>query len=111
MTFLAMSSQRSLFMLQKSQLEFEKNLIMNQTIWLTQEMDARAELLQGENPGSYDLDNDAYYVSLQKQEEHLQTQMQSLDDQIAILGDFVSSSKSAINTNLKNSCGLNLIGG
>jgi len=48
MTFLAMSSQRSLFMLQKSQLEFEKNLIMNQSIWLTQEMDARAELLQGE---------------------------------------------------------------
>ena len=111
MTFLAMSSQRNLFMLQKSQLEFERNMIMNQVIWLQQEMDSRAELLQGDTPGSFDLDNDAYYVALQKQEEHLATKQQTLDDQIAFLNDTISSTKSLVNTNIKNSCGLNLIGG
>lgn len=112
MTFLAMSSQRSLYMLQKSQLEFERTMIMNQVVWLQQEMDDRAQLLEGENgAGSFDLDNDAYYVSLQKQEEYLNTKSQSLDDQISFLGETISSTKSLVNTNIKNSCGLNLIGG
>ncbi len=107
MTFLALSSQRSLFMLQKSQLEFEQTLIMNQANWLQQEMDARAEALGTDA----DLDNDAYYVSLQKQEEYLTTRQDSLSNQISVLNEEINSTKSLVQTNIKSSCGLNLIGG
>lgn len=107
MTFLALSSQRSLFMLQKSQLEFEQTLVMNQANWLQQEMDARAEALGTDA----DLDNDAYYVSLQKQEEYLTTRQDSLSNQISLLNEEINSTKSLVQTNIKSSCGLNLIGG
>lgn len=107
MTFLALSSQRSLFMLQKSQLEFEQMLVMNQANWLQQEMDARAEALGTD----VDLDNDAYYVSLQKQEEYLTTRQDTLSNQISLLNEEINSTKSLVQTNIKASCGLNLIGG
>lgn len=107
MTFLALSSQRSLFMLQKSQLEFEQTLVMNQANWLQQEMDARAEALGTDA----DLDNDAYYVSLQKQEEYLTTRQDSLSNQISLLNEEINSTKSLVQANIKSSCGLNLIGG
>lgn len=107
MTFLALSSQRSLFMLQKSQLEFEQMLVMNQANWLQQEMDARAEAIGTDN----DLDNDPYYVSLQKQEEYLTTRQDSLSNQISLLNEEINSTKSLVQTNIKSSCGLNLIGG
>ena len=38
MTFLAIDSQKSLFTIQKSQLQFEQTLIMNQANWVTKEM-------------------------------------------------------------------------
>ena len=107
MTFLALSSQKSLFMLQKSQLEFEQTLIMNQANWLQQEMAAHAEALDTE----VDLDNDPYYVSLQKQEEYLTTRQDALSNQITLLTEEINSTKSLVQNNIKASCGLNLIGG
>ena len=107
MTFLALSSQKSLFMLQKSQLEFEQTLIMNQANWLQQEMAAHAEALGTE----VDLDNDPYYVSLQKQEEYLTTRQDALSNQITLLTEEINSTKSLVQNNIKASCGLNLIGG
>ena len=79
MTFLAIDSQKNLFTLQKSQLQFEQTLVMNQANWLAKEMSARAEQLEAASGnGQVDLDNDAYYVSLQKQEEYLTTRQNTL---------------------------------
>jgi len=107
MTFLALSSQRSLFMLQKSQLEFEQLLVMNQANWLQQEMADRADALGTE----VDLDNDPMYVSMQKEEEYLTTRQDTLSNQISLLNEEINSTKSLVQTNIKSSCGLNLIGG
>ena len=112
MTFLAIDSQKNLFTLQKSQLQFEQTLVMNQANWLAKEMSARAEQLEAASGnGQVDLDNDAYYVSLQKQEEYLTTRQNTLDTQISLLDNEISSMKTMVQNNIKSSCSLNLIGG
>lgn len=108
MTFLAIDSQRSLFTLQKSQLQFEQTLIMNQANWLTEQMGERAEELDG---SGIDLDNDPLYVNLQQQEEILTTRQNTLDTQIQLLDNEIASMKTLVTNNIKSSCTLNLIGG
>ncbi len=107
MTFLAMSSQRSLCLLQKSQLQFEQTLIMNQVSWIQNQMTERSDELGTEG----DLDNDPIYVNLQQQDEYLTTRQTALEEQIAAVDATINSLKSTINTNIKSSCSLNLIGG
>lgn len=107
MTFLAIDSQKSLFTLQKSQLQFEQTLIMNQANWLAKEMGNRAEEIGTDG----DIDNDPYYVSMQKQEEYLTTRQNTLDTQISLLDNEIASMKTMVQNNIKSSCGLNLIGG
>lgn len=108
MSFLAVDSQKSLFTLQRNQLQYEQTLIMNQANWVQKEMGYRAEELEADD---IDLDEDAYYVSLEKQEEYLETRQDTLDSQIQLLDNEISSLKTMVNNNIKNSCGLNLIGG
>ena len=75
-------------------------------------MSARAEQLEAASGnGQVDLDNDAYYVSLQKQEEYLTTRQNTLDTQISLLDNEISSMKTMVQNNIKSSCSLNLIGG
>ena len=107
MTFLAIDSQKSLFTLQKSQLQFEQTLIMNQANWLAKEMGNRAEELGTDA----DIDQDPYYITLQKQEEYLTTRQNALDTQISLLDNEISSMKTMDQNNIKSSCSLNLIGG
>ncbi len=112
MTFLAIDSQKSLLTLQKSQLQFEQTLVMNQANWIMNEMSARSEELEEANPnGTVDLDNDPYYVMLQQQEEYLTTRQDALDSQISLLDNEISSMKTMVQNNIKSSCGLNLISG
>ncbi len=112
MTFLAIDSQKNLFTLQKSQLQFEQTLVMNQANWLAKAMADRAEQLEAAaGDGQVDLDNDAFYVSLQKQEEYLTTRQNTLDTQISLLDNEISSMKTMVQNNIKSSCSLNLIGG
>lgn len=112
MTFLAIDSQKSLLTLQKSQLQFEQTLVMNQANWIMNEMSARSEELKEANPnGTVDLDNDPYYVMLQQQEEYLTTRQDALDSQISLLDNEISSMKTMVQNNIKSSCGLNLISG
>ena len=108
MTFLAIDSQKSLFTLQKSQLQFEQTLIMNQANWLAQEMGARAEEISSTDG---DIDNYLYYITLQKQEEYLTTRQNTLDTQISLLDNEIASMKTMVQNNIKSSCSLNLIGG
>ncbi len=111
MTFLALDSQRSLFMLQKSQVTFEMNLIMNQANYVMKQMDAYQSQAEDQNGGnSVDLDNDPYYIALQQEEEYLTVRQASLEEQITLLDNSISSLKTMAQNNIKSSCGLNLIG-
>ncbi len=107
MTFLAIDSQKSLFTLQKSQLQFEQTLIMSQANRVMQQMSDRADYL---GTGA-DLDSDPYYIALQQQEEYLTTRQEALDSQLTVLDNEIASMKSMVQNNIKTSCALNLIGG
>ena len=105
MTFLAIDAQKNLFTLQKSQLQFEQTLVMSRTNYITKQMGLRAEQL-----GNNDPDSDPTYIALQQQESYLETRQDSLDSQITLIENEISSLKNLVNNNIKSSCTLNLIG-
>ena len=107
MTFLALDAQKNLFTLQKSQLQFEQTLVMSRANYITKQMGIRAEQL-GDNG---DIDNDSTYIQLQQEESYLETRQDSLDSQITLIENEISSLKNLVNNNIKTSCSLNLIGG
>lgn len=109
MTFLAVDSQKSLFTLQKNQLEFERTLVMNQANWVTKEMGFLSQ--NADQDSNYSLEDDPYYIQLQQQEASLTTRQDALDTQINLLDNEISSMKQIVTNNIKSSCGLNLIGG
>lgn len=111
MTFLAIDSQKSLFTIQKSQLQFEQTLVMNHANWVTKEMAAISEQYASEESGENDLEDDPYYQLLQQQEEYLTTRQKSLDSQISLIDNEINSMKTMVTNNIKSSCTLNLIGG
>ncbi len=106
MSFLAVDAQKSLFILQRNQLQYEQTLVMNEANWVSKEMGYYAN----EMDEDADLDNDPYYVGLQQTEEYLESRQDTLDSQIQLLDNEISSLKTLVNNNIKNSCGLNLIG-
>lgn len=114
MTFLAVSSQKSLLTLQQSQLEFEQVLVTNQVNWCKKQMDNKTQEyaeLQEQYEDYPDVDTDPYYIQLQQMDEQLQTRQSSLDDQIALMKQEITSFKTMVQNNIKSDCGLNLIGG
>ncbi len=108
MTFLAIHAQKNLFTLQKSQLQFEQTLVMSRTNYITKQMGIRAQELDGTDT---DPDEDATYLALQQEESYLETRQDSLDSQISLIENEISSLKNLVNNNIKSSCQLNLIGG
>ena len=107
MTFLALDAQKNLFTLQKSQLQFEQTLIMSRANYVTKQMGYRAQYVEGLGG---DLDSDPTYIELQQEESYLETRQDSLDSQISLMENEISSLKNLVNTNIKSSCTLNLIG-
>ena len=108
MTFLAIDAQKNLFTLQKSQLQFEQTLVMSRANYITKQMGYRAQELEDDE---IDTDEDPTYLALQQQEEYLETRQDSLDSQISLIENEISSLKNLVNSNIKASCSLNLIGG
>ncbi len=108
MTFLAIDAQKNLFTLQKSQLQFEQTLIMSRVNYITKQMGDRASALENTDT---DIDNDPTYKKLQQEESYLETRQDSLDSQISVIENEISSLKTLVNNNIKASCALNLIGG
>ena len=108
MTFLAIDAQKNLFTLQKSQLQFEQTLVMSRTNYITKQMGIRAQELDGTDT---DPDEDATYLALQQEESYLETRQDSLDSQISLIENEISSLKNLVNNNIKSACSLNLIGG
>ena len=108
MTFLAIDAQKNLFTLQKSQLQFEQTLVMSRTNYITKQMGIRAQELEEYET---DCDEDPTYLALQQEESYLETRQDSLDSQISLIENGISSLKNLVNNNIKSSCQLNLIGG
>ena len=108
MTFLALDAQKNLFTLQKSQLQFEQTLVMSRANYITKQMGYRAQELQDQE---IDTDDDPTYIQLQQEESSLETRQDSLDSQISLMENEISSLKNLVNSNIKSSCTLNLIGG
>ncbi len=109
MTFLAMDAQKSLFTLQKNQLQFEQMLILNQVNWCTKEQNLITQRYNNELPDE-DPSEDPYFIELQQMSEQLETRKSNLDDQITLLNEEINSCKTLVNNNIKQSCGLNLLG-
>lgn len=108
MTFLAIDAQKNLFTIQKSQLQFEQTLVMSRCNFITKQMASRAQELDIDGG---DIDSDPIYLRLQQEEEYLETRQDSLDSQISLMENEISSLKNLVNNNIKSSCQLNLIGG
>ena len=109
MTFLALDAQKNLFTLQKSQLQFEQTIVMSRVNSVTREMGYVAQAYDDDSAG--DLEDDPYYIELQRQESYLETRQDSLDSQITLIENEISSLKNLVNNNIKAACQLNLIGG
>ncbi len=107
MTFLALDAQKNLFTLQKSQLQFEQTLVMSRANYITKQMGYRAEELE---KLEVDVDDDPTYITLQQEESYLETRQDSLDSQISLMENEISSLKNLVNSNIKSYCTLNLIG-
>ena len=108
MTFLALDAQKNLFTLQKSQLQFEQTLVMSRVNYVTKQMGYRAQDLEDMEIDTYD---DPMYIQLQQEESYLETRQDSLDSQISLMENEISSLKNLVNSNIKSSCTLNLICG
>ena len=107
MTFLALDAQKNLFTLQRSQLQFEQTLVMSRANYITKQMGYRAEELE---EAEVDVDDDPTYITLQQEESYLETRQDSLDSQISLMENEISSLKNLVNSNIKSYCTLNLIG-
>lgn len=108
MTFLAIDAQKNLFTLQKSQLQFERTLVMSRANYITKQMGYRAQELEDQE---IDTDDDPTYIQLQQEESYLETRQDSLDSQISLMDNEINSLKTLVQNNIKSSCTLNLIGG
>ena len=105
MSFLAIDAQKNYFTLQRNQLQFELTVIMAEASRNLKVMDA----IKSASPDSYDEDDD--YIQAEELDEVLETEKDSIESQINLLDNEISSLKSMVNNNIKNSCGLQLIGG
>lgn len=108
MTFLAIDSQKQLFLMKKSQLSFEKSIITSRVETLAKEMEAYTEA-NSESPDNGE--NEPEYLEMKNADDYYQTKSDSIDSQITLLDSATSSLDSLIKTNVKNSCTLNLISG
>jgi len=109
MTFLAIDSQKNLFTIQKSQLQFEQSLVSNRYNIIAKEIDKLQSAHSQDT--NYDMQSDPQYILLQREDDYLSTRKDALDAQIQVLDTEISSMKSLVQNNIKSSCGLQLLGG
>ena len=113
MSFLSNSAQKSLLILQRNQVEYEKMLVMNAAARNTRQMTDYANSMQPEDPNETppDLDNDWQYMQLQNIEQFLESRQDALDSQHQILDKQIEALTQVVNNNIKSGCTLNLLGG
>ena len=107
MSFLAMASQKTLFTLQKSQLEYEYTILMSRTNCIQGQMSDYATAA-GDDA---ELDEDPFYISLEKTSEYLQTEADAVKAQVDMMDQEINALKTMVNNGIKSTCALNLVGG
>jgi len=102
MAFLAINSQRSLYNMQKTQLEFEKTIIVSRCTALQRQMGYLAE----QAPEDYA--ETPQYKQLEQMEMYYTTRQEALENQIQFLNEAMNSFKTLANNNMKSSATINL---
>jgi len=108
MSFLAVDAQKNLLILQRNQTQYEQVIVIQEANFVGKEMGRVAAEYQNSEES---VDTDPWYIELQQTEEYLESLQDTLESQITMLDSEINSLKSMVNNNIKNSCGLNLIGG
>ena len=109
MTFLIIAAEKQLYTQKKSQLQYEKTLLLSQVSTIQREM-GYIEDAYNEDDDSSALDQDPEYKRLERLEENLETEQETLQAQIDFLSEVITSDKSLLTQGIKDSCGLNLTG-
>ncbi len=104
MSFLALDAQKSLLTLQRNQLQLELMQNMSAANLVTKEM----QVIMKSNPDGYD--TDANYLYYEQMDEMYSTEKDSIESQITAIDNEISSLKTMVTNNIKNTCSLNLIG-
>lgn len=109
MTFLIIGAEKQLYTQKKSQLAYEKTILYSQVTTIQREMGYIEDAYNAEeNPP--DLDQDPEYKRLERLEENLEVQQETIQEQIDFLSEVISADKTLLTQNIKDSCGLNLTG-
>lgn len=109
MSFLALASQKSLLNLRKSFLELQKISIQNR-IEAAQSQMAYIERMHADDD-NWEQDEDSNYQYYARLDDSLSTEADSLDSQLSVLQNDISSLKTLVNNNIKTSCTMNISGG
>ncbi|MBR1424159.1 hypothetical protein IJ579_01195 [bacterium] len=105
MAFLALASQKSVLTLQKNfyQLQLVSNL--NESRYY-QEL---ARAIETADPDGYD--TNSQWIMYNAMDEELDTEKESIENQLTAIEAEISSLKTLVNNSIKSSCQLNISGG
>ena len=104
MSFLALDAQKSLLTLQRNQLQLQLMQNMSAANMISREMNT----IMKANPDTYD--TDSTYLYYEQMDEMYSTEKDSIESQITAIDNEISSLKTMVTNNIKNTCSLNLIG-
>ncbi len=109
MTFLASACSKTLLKLQKSHVEYQKQIIMQRINAVTRDMQYVEAQYNSDTNG--DLEDNQYYQELRQWSETYETMSSGYDDQISILDQEINALNTLTQNGIKSSCGLTLSGG
>lgn len=111
MAFLALSCQKSLLTMQRNFFQLQLNSIMNQSNAAQAEMNALKKAGQAyasEHSSTYNEDEDLQYLYWEQIDEQLQSEKDSLEEELQVIDNEINSLKQLVNNNIKSTCTLNL---
>lgn len=106
MAFLALASQKSLLTLQKNFYQLQLVSLQNQASYCAAQMETVRQNCDS-NAGE-DYTENADYIYYEQLDEELETEKDTVDSQITLIDNEISSLKTLVNNNIKTSCTLNL---
>ncbi|MBP3820117.1 hypothetical protein J6G99_00550 [bacterium] len=110
MSFLALASQKAMLGLQKNFLQLQLTHVQNQVNYYSAEMATIQKQYQADGKGS-DYDTDPMYIEYEQLDEALESEKDSIESQLTVIENEISSMKTLVNNNIKASCTLNLASG
>ena len=109
MSFLALTSQKSLLSLQRNFVQFQMMSIMNQINYAAAQMDAIKREYSSQDEQDYT--DDADFIYYEDLDEQLSSEKDLLETQNTALENEINSLNQIVKNNIKSSCTLNLAAG